>query len=151
MAKVKTTPQNELSEAIVKVMAETYALYGKAHSYHWNVTGPRFPALHAMFMTHYTELWTSLDVLAERIRALGVFAPTSFSELAAAASLPTDNGVPEAEVMVKNLVQGYEVLAGAAKTALKLADGAGDPVTVDLMTQRASVAEKAAWMLRASM
>lgn len=133
------------------MLGETYALYFKTHGYHWNVTGPRFKALHELFMEQYTELWQALDELAERIRALGEFAPSSSDELASYATIKPDNGVPDAEAMIENLVRGHETLAQVAKDGVEAAEGNGDAVTADLLTQRASVAEKTAWMLRASL
>ena len=142
--------RKDITAELRKVLAETYALYGKTHSYHWNVTGPRFHALHTMFETQYRELWAALDVIAERLRALGAFAPTSTSDMAALATIPLDNDVPDAEQMVRNLVTGHETLARVAKAALEVAEEHDDPSTADLLTVRVSVAEKTAWMLRSS-
>jgi len=137
--------------ALKRLLAETYALYIKTHGYHWNVTGTRFQALHADFMTQYTELWAALDEIAERIRALGHFAPGSSGALLDGATIAPDNGVPDADSMVSNLVRGHETVARAARDGIKLATEAGDDVTVDLMTQRATIADKTAWMLRSSL
>lgn len=139
-----------VATALRNVMADTYALYVKTHGYHWNVTGPRFSSLHALFMEQYTELWGALDVLAERIRALGEYAPGSTEEMLAPATIKPDNGIPEADAMVINLAKGHEALSRVAKAALKVAEENGDEVTVDLMVQRATIAEKTAWMLRSS-
>ncbi len=138
------------ANALRDLIGETYALYTKTHGYHWNVTGPRFNSLHTMFMTQYTELWASLDEIAERIRALGHFAPGSSGEMLEHATISPDNGVPDADQMVKNLAAGHEAVARAAKKGIKIAEEANDPVSVDLFTQRAQIAEKTAWMLRAS-
>ena len=137
--------------ALKRVLSETYALYVKTHGYHWNVTGPRFQALHAEFMTQYTELWAALDELAERIRALGVFAPGSSTELLEHATITADNGVPDAEAMIANLARGHEAVARAARQGIEEASAVGDDVTVDLLTQRTTIADKTAWMLRASL
>ena len=137
--------------ALRKLLGETYAVYIKTHGYHWNVSGPRFSSLHQMFMDQYTELWAALDVLAERIRALGEFAPGSSREMLENASVPEDNGVPDADAMVANLARGHEALARAAREGIEIADEAGDDVTVDLFTQRATIADKTAWMLRSSL
>lgn len=138
------------ADALKTLLGETYALYVKTHGYHWNVTGPRFNSLHGMFMTQYTELWQALDEIAERIRALGHFAPGSSGEMLEHATIKPDNGVPDAETMLKNLVAGHEAVARAAKYGITIAEKNGDPVTEDLFTQRAQIAEKTAWMLRAS-
>lgn len=139
------------ADALRVLLAETYALYSKTHGYHWNVTGPRFNELHAMFMTQYNELWLALDEIAERIRALGHFAPSSAGEMVEAASIKPDNGIPDAGDMVSNLAKGHEAVSRAAKAGLKIAEDNADVVTADLMTQRANIAEKTAWMLRASL
>jgi len=137
--------------ALKRLLAETYALYIKTHGYHWNVTGARFQALHADFMTQYTELWAALDEIAERIRALGHFAPGSSADLLSDATIAPGNGVPDADSMVANLVRGHEAVARAARNGIKVAIEAGDDVTADLMTQRATIADKTAWMLRSSL
>jgi starvation-inducible DNA-binding protein len=146
-----TDNQREKSVAALKrLLGETYALYAKTHGYHWNVTGPRFNGLHTMFETQYNELWSSLDEIAERIRSLGHFAPGSPGEMTDLATIKPDNGIPEASEMVANLAKGHEAVSRAAKEGIAIAEEVGDAVTVDLMTQRATIAEKTAWMLRAS-
>lgn len=139
------------ADALKRLLGETYALYVKTHGYHWNVTGPRFQALHAEFMAQYSELWAALDEIAERIRALGMFAPGSSAEMLESASIMSDNGVPDAEAMIANLVRGHEAVARAARDGINTASSVGDDVTVDLLTQRATIADKTAWMLRASL
>ncbi len=137
--------------ALRRLLGETYALYIKTHGYHWNVTGPRFSSLHELFMTQYTELWAALDELAERIRSLGHFAPGSSAEMMANASIEDDKDIPTAEAMVANLALGHEAVARAAREGIKIASDAGDDVSADLMTQRATIADKTAWMLRSSL
>ena len=147
-----TDEQLEKSVQALKVlMGETYALYVKTHGYHWNVSGPRFNQLHNMFEEQYTELWQSLDEIAERIRQLGAYAPGSSEEMLAEATIKPDNGVPDADAMVANLTRGHETVAKSAKIGIEIAGEAGDEVTVDLFVQRAAAAEKTAWMLRSSM
>jgi len=136
--------------AVKQVLGETYALYFKTHGYHWNVTGPRFSELHNLFMTQYTELWTALDDLAERMRSLDHFAPGSSAEMMDVATIKADKSVPDAADMVRNLAAGHETVARAAKDAVSIAEEVGDVVTADLMTQRADLHEKTAWMLRSS-
>ena len=138
-------------DALKRLLGETYALYVKTHGYHWNVTGPRFQALHAEFMAQYSELWAALDEIAERIRALGMFAPGSSAEMLEHATIKADNGVPDADAMIANLVRGHEAVARAAREGIEIASQSGDDVTVDLLTQRATIADKTAWMLRASL
>jgi starvation-inducible DNA-binding protein len=140
--------RKEIADALSQVLADTYALYMKTHGYHWNVEGPQFSAYHAMFMTQYTELWTALDVIAERIRALGFYAPAA-QEIYQRTVLKADTGVPPADTMITHLVQDNEAVVRAARKALKLAAEKDDDATADLMTQRAAASEKAAWMLRA--
>ena len=132
-----------------RVLADTYTLYLKTHNYHWNVTGPQFNTLHAMFELHYNEMWAAVDEIAERIRALGAFAPGGygqFADLTGVADAEAD--VPDANTMVANLVKGHETLIKSARAALEVAGGAGDAATEDLLTVRIQTHEKTAWMLR---
>jgi starvation-inducible DNA-binding protein len=144
---IETKARKKIVRALEQVLADTYGLYGKTHGYHWNVEGPMFNTLHLMFETQYNDLWVSLDLIAERIRSLGEYAPFG-AEIGAKSEVPGDKGVPNAETMIANLVGGNELLARSARAALKAAEEAGDQATADLMTQRVAVAEKTAWMLR---
>ena len=142
--------RDDSTKALRVLLAETYALYVKTHGYHWNVTGPRFNSLHNSFEEQYRELWEALDVIAERIRALGHFAPGSTDEMLADATIKPDNGIPDADDMIANLARGHEAVSRAAKRGIEVASQAGDAVTEDLMTRRAELSEQTAWMLRAS-
>lgn len=137
-----------IAEGLGRLLADSYVLYGKTHGFHWNVTGPMFNTLHLMFMDQYTELWTSLDVIAERIRALGFPAPFGGARFAALASISETEGVPAALEMVQELVKGHEAVARTARSVFATADGANDQPTADLLTQRLQIHEKTAWMLR---
>lgn len=141
--------REETADALSQVLADTYALYQKTHSYHWNVTGPRFSQLHLMFEGQYNELWAALDTIAERIRALGVRTPGP-AQISKRTAIIADNGDAAAEQMVLNLLKGHETLVKSARAALGKAESAGDDATVDLMTQRIAASEKTAWMLRAT-
>lgn len=148
---LSTDDRARLTAALKSVMGDTYALYVKTHGYHWNVTGPRFKSLHEMFMEQYTELWTALDEIAERIRTLGEFAPGSTEQILENATIKPDNSQPDADSMVENLAKGHDMLSTTLKKALDVADEIGDDVTVDLFTQRMTVSQKTAWMLRSSL
>jgi starvation-inducible DNA-binding protein len=137
-----------ISDGLCNLLADTYYLYAKTHGYHWNVTGPMFNTLHEMFMVQYTELWNSIDQIAERIRSLGYFAPAEYSKLAPLTSIKEDVDVPNAETMIKNLIVGNETVIKTARSVLDPADEANDQSTLDLLTQRLNVHEKTAWMLR---
>jgi len=140
--------REKIADGLSRVMADTYSLYLKTHNFHWNVTGPMFNTLHLMFEEEYNELWRAVDEIAERIRALGVYAPGSYTELSKLSSVPEATGVPAAEDMVRELVEGHEQVARTAREAFGPAEKADDQVTVDLLTQRLQVHEKTAWMLR---
>ncbi|NND76275.1 MAG: DNA starvation/stationary phase protection protein [Ilumatobacter sp.] len=140
--------RRQIASELARVTADTYTLYLKTHNYHWNVTGPLFNTLHLMFEVHYNEMWTAVDLLAERIRSLGEFAPGSYRQFAELTSIIEADGVPSAEGMLADLVAGHEAVARSARTALEVADRAGDQPTADLLTQRLQVHEKTAWMLR---
>jgi len=137
-----------IAESLSTFLADTYTLYLKTHGYHWNVTGPMFRTLHLMFEEEYLELALAVDELAERIRALGHYAPASFGHYSELSTIESDDSVPGAMKMVANLVEGHEAVARAARQTLEVADEAGDSVTVDLATRRLDVHEKTAWMLR---
>jgi starvation-inducible DNA-binding protein len=132
-----------------KLLADTYTLYLTTHNFHWNVTGPMFNTLHAMFMTQYTELWNAVDPIAERIRALGHHAPGSYAQfgrLSTVGDAPAEP--PKATEMVRILVAGHEAVARTARNIFPLVERAKDQPTADLLTQRLDVHEKTAWMLR---
>jgi len=150
--KVNIGIDDEQRKAIVSglsvLLADTYTLYLKTHNYHWNVTGPMFQTLHTLFETQYMELAVAVDDIAERIRALGEFAPGSYKEFAKLTSIKEAEGVPKAEDMIKDIVKGHEAIAKTSRAIVPLADNAADEVTLDLLTQRMTVHEKTAWMLR---
>jgi len=137
-----------IAVALSHMLADSYTLYLMTHNFHWNVTGPQFNTLHQMFMTQYTEQWQALDDIAERIRALGHYAPGTYAQYAKLSSIAEPVSVPDATEMVQNLVKGNEAVAKTARAALALAEKASDAPTADLMTQRLDVHEKNAWMLR---
>lgn len=150
--KINIGIEEDQRKAIVQglsvLLADTYTLYLKTHNYHWNVTGPMFQTLHTLFEAHYNELALAVDQIAERIRALGEFAPGSYKEFAKLTNLKEADGIPSAEEMIKDLVKGQEAIAKTARSIVPVADGAADEVTLDLLTQRMTVHEKNAWMLR---
>jgi starvation-inducible DNA-binding protein len=138
-----------ISAGLSRLLADTYTLYLTTHNFHWNVTGPMFNTLHAMFMQQYTELWNAVDPIAERIRSLGHHAPGSYAAYGRLSSLPdAPETPPRALDMVRVLVSGHEAVARTARTLFPRADQAGDQPTADLLTQRLTVHEQTAWMLR---
>jgi len=139
-------------EKIVKglsaLLADSYTLYLMTHNFHWNVTGPQFNSLHAMFMTQYTEQWTALDQIAERIRSLGHPAPGTYKEFVKLASFKEVEGVPKATEMIRHLVAAQEATARTARQLFPVVEAASDQPTADVLTQRLDVHQKTAWMLR---
>ena len=143
---------SEIAHALTRVLGNSYVLYVKTHSYHWNVTGPNFHSLHAMFEEQYRQIWASLDEIAERIRALGAYAPGSSRQMAEAANLDEgDNDVPSSEVMLQNLVNDHSHWLKDAEVALDEASEAGDTGTEDLLSPLISAHEKMRWMLKATL
>lgn len=140
--------RGEIATGLSRLLADTYTLYLKTHNYHWNVTGPMFQTLHLMFETQYTELADAVDVIAERIRALGFPAPGTYSEFAELSSISEAKGVPSAEEMIKSLVEGQETVVRTARSVFPTAESVSDEPTADLLTQRMQIHEKTAWMLR---
>jgi starvation-inducible DNA-binding protein len=145
---IEERDRKEISGGLARVLADTYTLYLKTHNFHWNVTGPMFQTLHLMFEGQYNELALAVDLVAERIRALGEFAPGSYADFSKLSSIPEANGVPAATDMVKQLVEGHEAVIRTARSVFPWAEKANDQSTIDLLTQRLQVHEKTAWMLR---
>ncbi|WP_101050035.1 Dps family protein [Macromonas nakdongensis] len=138
-----------IAQGLSRLLADTYTLYLTTHNFHWNVTGPMFNSLHAMFMTQYTELWNAVDPIAERIRALGHVAPGSYAQYGQLSSLPDAPAEPpKALEMVRILAQGHEAVARTARSLFPLVDQASDEPTADVLVQRLAVHEQTAWMLR---
>jgi starvation-inducible DNA-binding protein len=142
------TQRRTIADGLARVLADSTVLYAKTHGFHWNVTGPMFNTLHLMFMGQYTELWTALDVIAERIRALGFPAPYGASVISKLSSIAESEGVPAAMAMVRELVEGHEAVARTIRSVFVEADEANDQPSADLLTQRLQIHEKTAWMLR---
>jgi len=143
-----TSDRKPVVAALAALLADSYTLYVKTHSYHWNVTGPMFTTLHTLFETEYTELALAVDEIAERIRALGAPAPGSYSQFQDLATVKEDTGVPKATDMIRNLVADHETVAAAARNVVEAGGAAGDDASVDLGVRRIEVHEKAVWMLR---
>lgn len=140
--------RKQIVESLSKLLADSYTLYLKTHNFHWNVTGPMFQTLHLMFETQYNELALAVDLIAERIRALGAPAPGSYREFAKLSVIAEAEGVPAAKEMIRQLVDGQEAVIRTARAAFAIADEANDQPTADLLTQRMQIHEKTAWMLR---
>ena len=138
----------KIAEGLSGLLADSYTLYLMTHNFHWNVKGPMFNTLHLMFMTQYTEQWAALDLIAERIRALGYPAPGTYKEFVKLASIKEIDGVPPALDMVSHLVAAQEATARTARRLFPLLEKANDQPTADLITQRLDLHEKTAWMLR---
>ncbi|MBS0193826.1 MAG: DNA starvation/stationary phase protection protein [Proteobacteria bacterium] len=129
-------------------LADSYVVYMMTHNFHWNVTGLHFNSLHQMFMAQYTEQWTALDEIAERIRALGYPAPGTYGAFAKLATIAEVDGQPAAMDMVRHLVAAQEAAARTARKLFPLVETARDQPTTDLLTRRLEIHEKTAWMLR---
>jgi len=145
---IKETDRKKIVEGLSKLLADSYTLYLKTHNFHWNVTGPMFQTLHLMFQTQYTEMWTSIDLIAERLRSLDAPAPGTYAQFSKLASIKETVGVPKAQDMITKLVEGHETVARTARKSFAVAQDANDQPTSDLLTQRMQVHEKTAWMLR---
>jgi len=145
---IDETDRAEIASGLSRLLADSYTLYLQTHNFHWNVTGPMFRTLHLMFEEQYTELAIAVDLIAERIRALGMYAPGSYGEFSRLSSLEEVTGVPKAEEMIQFLVKGNEAVVCTARAILPLADKASDEASSDLLTQRMQLHEKTAWMLR---
>ena len=145
---ISENQRHKIAEGLSHLLADTYTLYLKTHNFHWNVKGPMFQTLHLMFETQYNELALAVDLIAERIRALGFPAPGTYSAYAKLSSIAETDGVPDAREMIRLLVEGQEAVVRTARKIFPLVDEAHDEPSADLLTQRMQVHEKTAWMLR---
>jgi starvation-inducible DNA-binding protein len=140
--------RQDIANGLSRLLADTYTLYLKTHNFHWNVTGPMFQTLHLMFEAQYTELALAVDLIAERIRSLGVYAPGTYQQFSVLSSIKEEEGVPKAQDMIRLLVEGQESVVRTARSLYKVVEKANDEATADLLTQRIQLHEKTAWMLR---
>lgn len=140
--------REDIAKGLSALLADSYTLYLMTHNFHWNVTGPQFNSLHLMFMGQYTEQWNALDIIAERIRALGFPAPGTYKEYVKLASIKEVDGVPKATDMIRHLVSAQEATARTARKLFPVVEAANDQPTADVLTQRIDIHEKTAWMLR---
>jgi starvation-inducible DNA-binding protein len=145
---IKEADRARIAQGLSRLLADTYTLYLKTHNFHWNVTGPMFQTLHLMFETQYNELALAVDLIAERIRALGYPAPGTYAEFSKLTSIQEPKGVPGAQDMIRELVAGQEAVVKTARSVFPLVDKVNDEPSADLLTQRMQVHEKTAWMLR---
>ncbi len=145
---ISESDRKKIVAGLSALLADSYTLYLMTHNFHWNVTGPQFNSLHNMFMTQYTEQWTALDLIAERIRSLGFPAPGTYKEFVKLASIKEVEGVPRATDMIRHLVAAQEATARTARKLFPVVNEANDQPTADVLTQRIDVHEKTAWMLR---
>ncbi|MBI2392797.1 MAG: DNA starvation/stationary phase protection protein [Deltaproteobacteria bacterium] len=145
---IEAGKREEIANGLSRVLADTYTLYLKTHNFHWNVTGPMFQTLHLMFEAQYNELALAVDLVAERIRALGFPAPGTYKQFSALSAIREEDAIPKAQEMIRKLVEAHETVARTARDVFKVAEGVSDQPTCDLLTQRMQVHEKTAWMLR---
>ena len=145
---ISARDREKIAKGLSALLADSYTLYLMTHNFHWNVTGPDFNSLHLMFMGQYTEQWNAIDIIAERIRALGHPAPGTYKEFVKLASIKEVEGVPNSNEMIRHLVAAQEATARTARKLFPVVDAANDQPTADLLTQRLEVHEKTAWMLR---
>lgn len=145
---ISEADRKKIADGLSALLADSYTLYLMTHNFHWNVTGPQFNSLHNMFMAQYTEQWNALDIIAERIRALGFPAPGTYKEFVKLASIKEVEGVPKANDMIRHLVAAQEATARTARKLFPVVDAANDQPTADVLTQRIDIHEKTAWMLR---
>ena len=145
---ISADERQKIAQGLSALLADSYTLYLMTHNFHWNVTGPQFNSLHQMFMAQYTEQWNAIDIIAERIRALGHAAPGTYKEFVKLASIKEVEGVPNANDMIRHLVAAQEATARTARKLYPVVEAANDQPTADVLTQRLEVHEKTAWMLR---
>lgn len=143
--------RRKLAEGLERILADTYLLMAKTHGFHWNVTGPQFASLHELFEKQYKDLFEAVDEVAERMRALGYYAPAGFSQFRQLATLEEESGIPAAQDMLRQLAADHDSMARSCRELINVCDETDDSVTEDLLNARIAVHEKSAWMLRASL
>jgi starvation-inducible DNA-binding protein len=143
--------RTKVAEGLSRLLADSYAVYLKTHGYHWNVRGPNFASLHALFMEQYTEMWEAIDDIAERIRALGMLAPQGYRSFSNLSGIQDGDAENDSETMLRELVRDHETLINSARAARAEADAIGDDVSASLIDDRVEAHEKHAWMLRATL
>jgi starvation-inducible DNA-binding protein len=139
--------RRKIADGLRHVLADTFTLYLKTHAFHWNVEGARFYGLHGLFEAQYHEMWSAIDGIAERIRALGEVAPGTYGQLASLATVREQPGVPAANAMISELLVGHETVIATIRTVLASAQDARDEATAGILATRLEAHEKAAWML----
>ncbi|NCT41218.1 MAG: DNA starvation/stationary phase protection protein [Alphaproteobacteria bacterium] len=142
--------KQDVAKELNKVLADTFVLYFKTHSFHWNVTGARFHSLHVLFEEQYTNMWESMDVLAERIRALGEFAADNPNDLMKNASLSHVGQTPDSEEMIEMLANDNREIVKTLKNGIDVASKNDDDATEDMLIERIQIHEQFAWMLESS-
>jgi len=147
---IEAADRDEIANGLANLLADTYTLFVQTQGYHWNVTGPTFPALHQMLEDQYIELQGAVDTVAERVRAVGEKSPGSFAEFLDRASVTDNKGATSAAQMVKDLLEGHETIIRVSRPLAEIAEKAGDVASADLVTERIRAHEKTAWMLRAT-
>ncbi len=141
-------PKKASAAALAKVLADTYVLYLKTHNFHWNVEGEKFHALHVMFEEQYRDMWAALDEIAERIRALGEYAPGTYAKLAELASIKENQEIPAAKDMIRELVADHEKMVATLADAVKTAQEVSDEPSAGMLTDRQATHEKQLWMMK---
>lgn len=140
-----------VTDALARVLADTYTLYLKTHNFHWNVTGPNFHSLHTMFEQQYTDMALAVDEIAERIRALGEYAPGSYKEFAELSSIEEASGRPKAKQMVVTLADDNDKLVATMRSGIEAAEAVSDQPTADMLIARTQLHQKYTWMLRSTL
>lgn len=140
----------QLTKSLKTCLADSYVLYLKTQNYHWNVTGPNFKSLHSMFEEQYNDLFAAIDLIAERIRALGEKAPGTYTKYIELTNIKEGNEELEANSMVKDLAQDQDTIVKTLTNLLQESQKVGDEVSASIAADRIEVHQKNAWMLNSS-
>ncbi|MBN8522363.1 MAG: DNA starvation/stationary phase protection protein [Rickettsiaceae bacterium] len=142
--------QEKIANALKSVLADSYSLYFKTQNFHWNVTGPHFKSLHSLFEEQYTDLADAIDEIAERIRWLGQKVPGSLKFYSDLTSISSSDEHADSTTMIKELLQGQDLVIKTLKAALTVAKTFDDEGTCDLLIARIKTHEKNSWILKSS-
>lgn len=138
----------QVVEDLGKLLADTYTLFLKTQNFHWNVTGPLFYSLHLMFESQYEELYEAIDIIAERIRALGHHSPGSFAEFSKLTQIKEASQHLDANEMLTQLMFDHHQIANLAYKILETTKAQHDEGTMDIVIDRIKAHEKTIWMLK---
>ena len=140
-----------LQLSLQKTLADAFTMYFKAHTFHWNVEGPDFKQYHDLFGGIYEEVYGSIDLLAEHIRQIDAYTPTSLKQLSGLTVVTEDETVMPALQMIKSLMDANSMVLASLMLSYRDADNASELGLANFLQDRITAHQKHAWMLKATL